>query len=77
MSEMKNLLKVSSNPHIRSKVSTNKIMLAVILALLPTTVFGIWNFGINALLLVITTVITTVLTELIYELLMKKKVTIS
>ncbi|MBO4987776.1 MAG: RnfABCDGE type electron transport complex subunit D [Lachnospiraceae bacterium] len=52
-------------------------MLAVVIALLPTTVFGIWNFGTNALLLVITTVLTTVLTELVYELLMKKKVTIS
>jgi len=78
MSELKTaLMKVSSNPHIRSKVSTSKIMLAVVIALLPTTVFGIWNFGINALLLIITTVSTTVLTELIYELLMKKKVTIS
>lgn len=78
MSELKTaLMKVSSNPHIRSKVSTSKIMLAVVIALLPTTVFGIWNFGTNALLLVITTVITTVLTELVYELLMKKKVTIS
>ncbi len=78
MSELKTaLMKVSSNPHIRSKVSTSKIMLAVVIALLPTTVFGIWNFGTNALLLVITTVSTTVLTELIYELLMKKKVTIS
>ena len=63
MSEVKNLLKVSSNPHIRSKVSTNKIMLAVILALLPTTVFGIWNFGMNALLLVLVTIASTVLTE--------------
>lgn len=78
MSELKTaLMRVSSNPHIRSKVSTSKIMLAVVIALLPTTVFGIWNFGTNALLLVITTVLTTVLTELVYELLMKKKVTIS
>ncbi len=78
MSELKTaLMKVSSNPHIRSKVSTSKIMLAVVIALLPTTVFGIWNFGINALLLVITTVLTTVLTELVYELIMKKKLTIS
>jgi len=78
MSEVKTeLMRVSSNPHIRSKVSTSKIMLAVVIALLPTTVFGIWNFGTNALLLVITTVLTTVLTELVYELLMKKKVTIS
>ena len=78
MSELKTaLMRTPSNPHIRSKVSTSKIMLAVVIALLPTTVFGIWNFGTNALLLVITTVLTTVLTELVYELLMKKKVTIS
>ena len=78
MSELKTaLMKVSSNPHIRSKVSTSKIMLAVVIALLPTTVFGIWNFGTNALLLVITTGLTTVFRELVYELLMKKKVTIS
>ncbi len=78
MSELKTaLMKVSSNPHIRSKVSTSKIMLAVVIALLPATVFGIWNFGTNALLLVITTVLTTVLTELVYELFMKKKLTIT
>lgn len=77
MSELKTaLMKVSSNPHIRSKVSTSKIMLAVVIALLPTTVFGILNFGTNALLLVITTVLTTVLTEAIYEWIMKKKLTI-
>lgn len=78
MSELKTaLMKVSSNPHIRSKVSTSKIMLAVVIALLPATVFGIWNFGTNALLLVITTVLTTVLTEMAYELFMKKKLTIT
>ncbi len=78
MSELKTaLMRVSSNPHIRSKVSTSKIMLAVVIALLPTTVFGIWNFGTNALLLVITTVLTTVMTEAVYEWIMKKKLTIS
>lgn len=77
MSELKNLMKVSSNPHIRSKVSTNKIMLAVILALLPTTVFGVWNFGMNALLLVLVTIASTVLTEAIFELIMKKPLTIN
>ena len=70
------LMKVSSNPHIRSRVSTSKIMLAVVIALLPTTIFGIWNFGLPALLLVVITVASTVLTELIFELAMKKKVTI-
>lgn len=71
------LMKVSSNPHIRSKVSTSKIMLVVILGLLPTSIFGVWNFGLHALLVILTTVASTVLTELIYELIMKKKVTIS
>ncbi len=77
MSEVKNLLKVSSNPHIRSKVSTNKIMLAVILALLPTTAFGVWNFGLNALLLVVVTIASTVATEAVFEWITKKPLTIN
>ncbi len=77
MSEVKNLLKVSSNPHIRSKVSTNKIMLAVILALLPTTAFGVWNFGLNALLLVLVTIASTVATEAVFEWITKKPLTIN
>ena len=71
------LMKVSSNPHIRSKVSTSKIMFVVILGLLPTSIFGVWNFGLHALLVILTTIAATVLTELTYELIMKKKVTIS
>ena len=64
---MSDLMKVSSNPHIRSKDSTGRIMLAVIAALLPTTIFGIWNFGIRALLIVAVTIASTVLTEFLYE----------
>lgn len=70
------MMKVSSNPHIRSKVSTSKIMLAVILALLPTTIFGIRNFGLHALLLVLVTIASTVVTEALFEAVMKKPLTI-
>ena len=78
MSELKTaLMKVSSNPHIRSKISTSKIMLAVVIALLPTTIFGVWNFGMHALLLVLVTIASTVLTEALYEVIMKKKLTIT
>ena len=73
---MSDLMKVSSNPHIRSSVSTSNIMLAVVIALLPATGFGIYNFGIDALILILITVASTVLTELIYEKLMHKPVTI-
>lgn len=73
---MSDLMKVSSNPHIRSKVSTDRIMLTVIVALLPASIFGIWNFGIRAALIIAVTVASTVLTELAYEKLTKKKVTV-
>lgn len=73
---MSDLMKVSSNPHIRSKASTSSIMLAVVIALLPAAGFGIYNFGLNALLLIAVTVLSTVLTEYIFEKLMGKKVTI-
>ncbi len=73
MSELK---KVSSNPHVRAKIMTSHIMLAVVIALLPTSIYGIYNFGIKAAVLILVTVASTVLTELIYEILTKKKVTI-
>ena len=69
---MSDLKKVSANPHIRSKITTSTIMLAVVIALLPTTIYGIINFGMKAAVLVVVTVAATVLTELIFELAMKK-----
>ncbi|GFI01581.1 MAG: RnfABCDGE type electron transport complex subunit D [Lachnospiraceae bacterium] len=73
---MSDLMKVSSNPHVRSRVTTSNIMLAVVIALLPAAGFGIYNFGLDALILIFITVASCVLTELIYEKAMKKKVTI-
>ncbi len=73
---MDKLLKVSSNPHIRSKETTSSIMGYVVLALLPATGFGVCNFGLHALLLVLVTIASTVLTEYLYEKCMKMKVTI-
>lgn len=73
---MSDLMKVSSNPHIRSKVTTSNIMLAVVIALLPTAGFGIYNFGLDALILILVTVATTIMTEFLYEKLMHKPITI-
>ena len=44
------LYNVSANPHVRDKASTHSIMRDVIIALLPATVFGFWNFGMNAII---------------------------
>ena len=73
---MSELYKVSSNPHIRSKVTTSGIMMAVIIALLPATGYGIYHFGIRALAVVLVTVGATVLTELFYGS-YRKKMTIT
>lgn len=70
--EEKKLLNVSSNPHVRDAMTTQKIMLNVIIALLPATIFGIINFGWYALVLVLVTTAAAVLTEYIYCRLMKK-----
>nr|MBQ8252819.1 RnfABCDGE type electron transport complex subunit D [Lachnospiraceae bacterium] len=73
---MSGLMKVSSNPHIRAAITTNKIMLSVIIALLPTTIFGVINFGTNALILVLVTVASSVLSEWCFCKICKKKSTI-
>lgn len=70
------LYKVSSNPHVRAADTTSKIMQYVVIALLPATVFGIFNFGIRTLFVILFTVASAVLTEYIYERCMGMKITI-
>lgn len=67
---------ISSSPHIRHEDSTSGIMLDVIIALLPTTIMGIYNFKLRAVLLIVVCVLTCVLSEGLFEYLMKRKVTI-
>lgn len=64
--EEKKMLNVTSSPHVRAKDDTQRIMLYVIIALMPATIFGIFNFGIRALLIIVTTVAASVLSEYIY-----------
>lgn len=73
---MSDLYHVSSAPHVRQKDSTSKIMLLVILALLPATAFGIYNFGARALLLILLTVGSCVLSEFVFNVIVHKKNTI-
>lgn len=69
---MNQLLHVSASPHIKDRVTTSSIMLDVIIALIPATLFGIIQFKINALLIIVTTITTCVLAEYLYECFMKK-----
>lgn len=73
MSEFRN---VSSNPHVRSGSTTTNIMLWVIIGLCFPAAFGVFNFGLYALVLILLSIATTVATEYIYEKLMHKPNTI-
>ncbi len=74
---MSNLLNISSSPHVRSETSTKSIMYDVIIALLPATIFGIYNFGVKAAVLIATCIVACVLTEYIWQKAMKLPLTVS
>lgn len=67
---------VSVSPHIRDKSNTTKIMLDVCIALIPTLAFGVWHFGLNALLVIISSVVSCVLSEVVFDLIVKKPISI-
>ncbi len=73
---MSDLLHVSSSPHVRHKDTTTSIMRDVIIGLLPATAVGIYNFGLEALLVIITAVASCVAFEAMYQHFMHKKVRI-
>ena len=74
---MSDMLKVSSSPHVRSKDTTDRIMLYVIIALLPTSFFGVYNFGMRALILIILTILSCMASEWIFEKITKRPNTLN
>ena len=73
---MSDLYNVSTSPHVRHKDSTTGIMRDVLFALLPASAFGVYNFGIKALILIIVAIVTCVATEAAFEYFMHKKITV-
>ena len=73
---MEQTMKISSSPHIRDKETTANIMGQVIVALMPATIFGIYNFGIKAFITILITVISCVVFEACYQKNMGQKVTV-
>ena len=63
---MDNSVVISTPPHVKSKRTTKKIMLDVIIALMPATIMGIVYFGLNAFILELTAVLAAVATEFAY-----------
>lgn len=71
------LYRVSLAPYLRSKSTTQKMMLDVIIAMLPALAASIYFFGMNALMLTVVSVISCVVAEVFMQKLFKKKVTVS
>lgn len=70
-------LKVSNGPHLYSKVTTQSMMLDVIIALLPATALGVYFFGTRAALVILVSVLTAVLSEFLFQKLTKKSIKIN
>ncbi|HRY53830.1 MAG TPA: RnfABCDGE type electron transport complex subunit D [Spirochaetia bacterium] len=66
-------LLLSSSPHLFSAVTTRRIMLAVVLALLPATVFGVYLYGSRGLFLVAATIAAAVASEWLFRLALKRE----
>jgi electron transport complex protein RnfD len=69
---LESTLLVSSSPHLRDRVTTRRIMMDVVIALIPASAFGIYFFGVRALMVIITTVLSCVVSEYITRKLMKR-----
>ncbi len=69
-------LVVGASPHLRTKDTTSRIMLDVVIALIPALIASIVLFGPRVLAVVATTVISAVLSEYIARKVMKRHNTI-
>lgn len=70
---MKALYHVSASPHVRSNTTTAGIMRDVVIALTPACLFGIWQFGFRAFLVLLVSVATCVASEYLFYRVVKRQ----
>ena len=70
------ILDVAYQPQVRTAVSTRRLMLDVLIALLPAVAVGIYQFGTHALLVMATSVSSAVFFEWLYRKFTKKTASI-
>ena len=69
-------LTVSPSPHIKNPVTTAQLMRDVLIALFPAFLWGVWVFGVNALLMPLISVVACVFFEYITEKILRRPVTV-
>lgn len=74
---MDKILNLQSSPHVRDNISTRSIMLDVIIALLPTSIWGVLRYGKNAFLVILVSIICAVASETIFNKIIKKPNTVN
>ncbi len=74
--EVKGILRISNAPHLKSKSSVPQIMWMVVLALMPAAGYSVYVFGINALIVMVSSVFAAVAAEALFQFMMKKKITV-
>ncbi len=65
---------VSNPPHVLSPVTTRRLMLNVVLALVPCAAMGVYNFGLPALWVILTSSASAMLTELLWQVCARKPI---
>lgn len=71
-----NILKISPPPHAKGSMSTQRVMLCVILALMPSVISAGYYFGLRAIMLIAFCILSSVLLEGLTRIIMKKEQTI-
>jgi len=74
---MDKIYNISVSPHVRKNISTQSIMGDVLIALIPVCLFGIYNFGLSALRVLVASVTSCVVSEILFQLITNRKVTVS
>ncbi len=68
---------VSPSPHLRSTDSVEKIMWTVNLTLLPAAIFGVFYFGMPALVNIVVSILTALISEVVVLKIRKKDIAIT
>lgn len=70
-------LHISVSPHVRSSVTTQKIMLDVIISLIPAAIAGCIIFGLSALWVILTCILSSVVFEALFNIVTKRTQTVN
>ncbi len=70
-------LHISVSPHIRSSITTQKIMLDVVISLIPAAIAGCIIFGLSALWVILTCILSSVVFEALFNIATKRTQTIN